>query len=349
MLCALIMAGGSGQRFWPLSTEERPKQLLKLFSDKSMIRETVDRILPIISKDRIFIATNKKQAKGIREELPMISSDNIIVEPAFKDTAAAIGYGALYIKERFKDACMVVLASDHLIKDEKNFRSIILKASDAAMTKECIVTLGIKPSHPETGYGYIYIETDSNIELEQIYPVQKFLEKPNIEKAKTYIAAGNFLWNSGMFIFKAQTILEEIERYMPRHNLVIKELGQLISQGLKGQELSDKAAPYFERFQKISIDFGIMERSMKIKVIPSDFGWNDIGSFTALNAIFKPDINGNVIKNSNIRQVDTSDNTIVTDGFTVGTIGVNNLIIVQSENKLLVCHKDRAQEIKKII
>jgi len=177
MLCAYIMAGGSGERFWPLSTPDRPKQLLKLFSEKSMIRETVDRILPIIPAEHIFIGTNIKQAKGIIEELPMLPEENIVIEPSFKDTAAAIGYGALYIKHRFEDACMVVLASDHLISQQEEFRKTIGLAVKEAVNNDTIVTLGIKPSYPETGYGYI--ETEKKRELGTVNAVERFWEKPN--------------------------------------------------------------------------------------------------------------------------------------------------------------------------
>lgn len=347
MLCAYIMAGGSGERFWPLSTPEKPKQLLKLFSEKSMIRETVDRILPLIPAERIFIGTNIKQAEGILSELPMLPEANIVMEPAFKDTAAAIGYGAMYIKQRVEDACMVVLASDHLIQNPENFRLIIEKAASEAIQNETIVTLGIKPAFAETGYGYI--ETSKNIELEKIYPVERFWEKPNKERAEEYVAAGNFLWNSGMFIFKASTILEEIERYMPRHYQVLEAINEHIVEGLEKEALAEQTAPYFDSFQKISIDFGVMERSVKIKVIPSDFGWNDIGSFSALSDVFIPDQNGNIIRNSALRQLDCKNNIVVSDHYDVGVLGVSDLIIVQTQGKLLVCHKDRAQEIKKIL
>ncbi len=347
MLCAFIMAGGSGQRFWPLSTEEKPKQLLKLFSEKSMIRETVDRILPLIPANNIFIGTNAKQAKAIKEELPMISEENIVIEPAFKDTAAAIGYGALYIKEKVEDACIIVLASDHLIQEEDNFRHILELATKEAEDHDTIVTLGIKPKSPETGYGYI--ETQEHCELESIYDVERFWEKPNKERAETYVASGNYLWNSGMFVFKATTILEEIERYMPRHQLVLDKLATIIKEGHTKEALSDAVADTFERFQKISIDFGVMERSIRIKVIPSDFGWNDIGSFSAFDEVFPRDENGNVVRSTLIRQLDSTDNIIISDHYDVAVIGVEHMVVVQEGKKLLICDKDRAQEIKKLL
>lgn len=347
MLCAYIMAGGSGERFWPLSTPEKPKQLLKLFSEKSMIRETVDRILPLIPPEYIFIGTNIKQSKAIMEELPMIPEENVVIEPDFKDTAAAIGYGAMYIRKRHPDACMVVLASDHLIRDAEQFLKVLENAAEEADANETIVTLGIKPTFPETGYGYI--ETVKAAEPGEIHPIERFWEKPNKERAETYIASGNFLWNSGMFIFKVKTILEEIERYMPRHYSVLEEIGQEIEAGYDKAELADRIAPFFQQFQKISIDYGVMERSVRIRVIPCDIGWNDIGSFGALADVFEADANGNVIRNSKIRQLDARNNIIVSENYDIGVLGVDNLVIIQTEGKLLICDKARAQEIKKIL
>ncbi|MGL6168636.1 MAG: sugar phosphate nucleotidyltransferase, partial [Fusobacteriaceae bacterium] len=215
MLTALIMAGGSGERFWPLSTPTRPKQLLNLFSDKSMIRETVDRILPIISPDKIFIATNILQAEEIIKELSDIPIENIIIEPAFKDTAAAIGYTSLIIEERFKNCGekveVVVLASDHLIAKGDQFCEIIKLAGEEASKSGVIVTLGIKPTHPETGYGYIEVKSDEPILLNTICKVRRFREKPNFETAEEYLASGKFLWNSGMFIFTTETIFKNFE------------------------------------------------------------------------------------------------------------------------------------------
>lgn len=347
MICAYIMAGGFGERFWPLSTSERPKQLLKLLSDKSMIRETVDRILPLIPKEQIFIGTNIKQSEAIMDEIPMIPKENIVIEPAFKDTAAAIGYGALYIKHRIKDACMIVLASDHLIQDEESFRWGLQTAVSEAIFNNSIVTLGIKPSYPETGYGYIQI--DEKFTINNVYSVKKFWEKPNKERAEEYVLEGNYLWNSGMFIFKVDTILEEMKRYMPKHHNILEVINVEIQRNYSGNELAVKTEQYFEKFERISIDFGVMEHSNRIKVIPSDFGWNDIGNFASLKDYLYKDDNGNAIKNTYFKQIDSKDNIIITDGYNVRTIGINNCIIVQTEDKLLICDIKRAQDIKKLL
>lgn len=353
MLTALIMAGGSGERFWPLSTPTRPKQLLSLFSDKSMIRETVDRILPLMSVDKIFIATNVLQAEEVKKELPDIPKENIIIEPIFKDTAAAIGYGSLIIEERFKELAekieVVVLASDHLIKNKNNFREIILKGAKEVRENSTIVTLGIKPDKPETGYGYIEVINNGELILNEIYKVKRFREKPNKEIAEEYMNSGKYLWNSGMFIFTTSTIFKNFEVLMPEHMEIFNEIRLEICKGKIGRELSDSVKKEFYKFEKISIDFGIMEYSKNIRVIPVSIGWNDIGSFTALDEIFIPDENGNIIRDTQTIIYNANENIVISKDCRVSLLGVKNLIVVKSGDNLLISHKDSAQDIKKIV
>lgn len=353
MLIALIMAGGSGERFWPLSTPTKPKQLLSLFSDKSMIRETVDRILPIIPVEKIFIATNILQADEIKKELLDIPEENIIIEPSFKDTAAAIGYTSLIIKEKFKNLNeeieVVVLASDHLIKDEENFRNIILKGAKEASENSTIVTLGIKPDKPETGYGYIEVDNKKPLLLNEIYKVRRFREKPNKDTAEKYLASGKYLWNSGMFIFTTTTIFKNFEVLMPEHMGILNKIKQKINKGKIGLELSNSIKEYFNEFEKISIDFGIMEHSKNIKVIPVSIGWNDIGSFTALSEVFIPDEFGNAIRNTETIICNSTNNIVICKDCLVSLLGVKNLIVIKNGNNILISHKDSAQDIKKIV
>lgn len=356
MLTAIIMAGGSGERFWPLSTPEKPKQLLSIFSDKSMIRETVDRILPIIDSERIFIATNELQVEGIKKELFDIPEENIIIEPAFKDTAAAIGYTSLIIEERFKEKLLenekievVVLASDHLIKEEEIFRNIIQKGAEEATKNSVIVTLGIKPNKPETGYGYIEIKNENQMILNEIYKVKRFREKPNLETAETYVASGKYLWNSGMFIFTTETIFKNFEVLMEEHTEIFKEIRDKIERDLSGLNLTNRVRDLFSKFEKISIDFGVMEYSKNIRVIPVDIGWNDIGSFNALEEVFEKDISGNVIRNSSVREIDSKNNIVVGDGVNISLLGVENLVVVKNGDNILIADKSRTQDIKKLL
>lgn len=347
MLCALIMAGGSGKRFWPLSTEEKPKQLLKLFSDKSMIRETVDRILPLIPAEHIYIATNVNQTIAIKNELPMIPEENFIMEPSVKDTAAAIGYGAMYIKRELDNPTIVVLASDHLVKDGEGFRNTIVLAAKEAEESESIVTIGIKPTRPETGYGYIKVKNE--LVMGEVNNVVSFLEKPSLEIAKDYLEDGSYLWNSGMFVFKTSTILNEIRKYMPKHDRVLKNIAFYFNQDITGETLAKKTKLLFDDFQKISIDYGLMEKTNNIKVIPSDFGWNDIGSYNAFEDVYASDKDKNVVRNSYFEHVNCSGNIILTDNLEIKAIGLENLVIIQSGNKLLICNKYEIDKIKEIL
>lgn len=356
MLAALIMAGGSGERFWPLSTKERPKQLLKLIDpERSMIRVTVDRILPMIPAERIFVGTNVTQAGAIRAELPMLPVENIIVETAFKDTAAAIGYGAIKIKQnlesRFKslneEVTMVVLASDHLIKNEENFRKRLAAATESAERNKSIVTLGIKPTKPETGYGYI--------ETEECYigepaKVKRFWEKPSFERAEKYVEAGNYLWNSGMFIFEINTMMKAFEKYMPKHFKVLEKISKLEVRSYKIEEKEQKVKKFFEEFEKISIDFGIMEKADNIEVIPVDFGWNDIGSYPALDDVFEKDETGTINRNGIVKEFNSKNNIVLgTGNKEIALLGIEDMIVVETVNEILVCKKSEAQNIKKII
>ena len=320
-----------------------------------MIRETVDRILPIIKPENIFIATNIIQAKEIEKELSDIPKENIIIEPLFKDTAAAIGYSSLIIENRFKDELkdnekidVVVLASDHLIKKEKEFRDAILKASEEAEKNSVIVTLGIKPHKPETGYGYIEVN-DKNIELNSVCKVKRFREKPSYETAESYLNAGNYLWNSGMFIFTTETIFKNFEVLMEEHTEIFNKLREILKTNLTGKELSDKVRPYFESFEKISIDFGIMEYSKNIRVIPVDIDWNDIGSFNAFDEIFPKDETGNIVKGQEIKNLDSKNNIVISDDLNISLLGIEDLIIVQNKENLLITKKNRTQDIKKIL
>lgn len=345
-LAVFIMAGGSGERFWPLSTREKPKQLLKLVDkDRSLIRMTVDRVLPIVPAERIFIGTNAIQAKGIAEELPMLPLENIIIEPQFKDTAAAIGFGSVVIGEKYPDATMVVLASDHLIRNEANFCKRILAAAEAAAEKEAIVTLGIKPSRPETGYGYLETE---DCYIGEPTPVIRFWEKPNLQRAESYVASGRYLWNSGMFIFKIATMNQAFAQYLPKHAALLAQIATLGD--AKREHSNAKLNELFGQFEKISIDFGIMEKFHNTLVIPVDFGWNDIGSFPALDDVFDKSENGSVIQGSEVVEVSSSNNIILgKSGKVIATLGVKDLVIVDTENSLLVCSKAEAQSIKKVL
>jgi len=346
MLTFLIMAGGSGERFWPLSTKEKPKQLLKIFSDKSLIRLAYERILPLVDKNQIFIATNEIQVPALKEELNELDDSRIIIEPAFRDTAAAIAYGSTMISKYYENPTVVVLASDHLIADGDEFRKVI-KLAEAEANNGSIVTLGIKPTYPETGYGYIEV---SDSTLNKATKSLGFKEKPKYEIAKEYFESKKYLWNSGMFIFKYETIMNALKKYSPNHFETIESIKPLFNknEGVKTAELvKDK----FMNFEKKSIDFAVMEHASNIMVIPSEFGWNDVGNFLAFEELFKSDENKNVIKNVKCISVDSNNNIIVSNGNyqRVSLLGVTNMIVAVTKDDILICEKNKNQDIKKII
>ena len=243
---------------------------------------------------------------------------------------------------------MVVLASDHLIKEEKEFRKVILIAAKEASENGMIVTLGIKPDKPETGYGYIEVK-DDEIELNSIYKVKRFREKPSQELAESYLASGKYLWNSGMFIFTTDTIFKNFEVLMEEHSTVFKEIKEELKKNLTGEKLSNKVKKYFDKFEKLSIDFGIMEYSKNIRVIPVDIGWNDIGSFNAFDEIFEKDENGNVVRGKEIRELDSKNNIVISDDLNISLLGIENLVIVKKDKDLLITKKNKTQEVKKIL
>lgn len=348
-LVALIMAGGSGERFWPLSTKEKPKQLIKLINpESSLLQMTVERISPLLPLSQIFIATNALQAPAVLEQLPGLPPSNIIIEPSFKDTAAAIGFASVIVSKQFPNCTMVVLASDHLIDDNQLFRKVLEKGAQIAQQEGAIVTLGITPTHPETGYGYLEIE-EANKDRDSIYAtaVKQFCEKPPYETALNYFNSKRYLWNSGIFIFKIEVIMDAFKRLMPSHYSILSQISTL---GNEAREPSStKLIELFNMFQKISIDFGVMEKFEKIVTIPSNFGWNDVGSFSALADIFPLNANGSVVSGTTIREIDSSENIVVsTTGKRVSIVGASNLIIVESENELLICSKEEAQKIKEL-
>lgn len=345
MLTFLIMAGGSGERFWPLSTKEKPKQLLKIFNNKSLIRLALDRIKPLVDINQIFIATNQIQVPALKAELPEVDDSRIIIEPAFKDTASAIAYGSLIISKYYDNPTICVLASDHLITDEEAFRHVLSLAYENA--NDNIITLGIKPTRPETGYGYIEVKDST---LNKLTKAISFKEKPSLDIANEYYESGNYLWNSGMFIFKYNTIIEAFKKHSINHYNTSLKLSKLIDKN-EGINTANKVLDVFNEFEKKSIDYAVMEHADNIMVIPSSFGWNDVGSYLAFDELFNKDENNNVIYNVKSITIDSNDNIIISqnDNHNINLLGISNMVIAITDKELLILPKDRCQEIKKIL
>jgi mannose-1-phosphate guanylyltransferase len=341
----LIMAGGKGERFWPKSRARHPKQLLNLTGNGSMIQETVRRITPIVPTDNIYIITGALYAGPIQQQVPEIPRENIIIEPEGRNTAPCIGLAALMIGRKDPDGVMAVLASDHLINDAAGFRRLLQQGAGVAEKTDGIVTLGIKPDRPETGYGYIKLGQPAP-GFSDVFKVERFTEKPYYETAVEFLANGKYLWNSGMFIWKLATIRRLIAEFMPDLHQGLEIIGQALetpeSNAILGRE--------FAKFEKISIDYGIMERAPQVYVLTADIGWDDVGSWTAIERIKAKDAMGNIIAKSNTALVDVKDCIIEADGEKlIAAIGIKNMIYVETADAVLICPKNRAQDIKLIL
>lgn len=340
---ALIMAGGRGERFWPKSRKNLPKQFLSLTDDgKTMIQLTVERILPLVDMQDIYIATNRDYKKLVREQLPEIPEENILCEPVGRNTAPCIGLGAVHIARKYDDAVMFVLPSDHLIKYNTIFLNTLSDAAEVAEQGENLVTLGITPDYPETGYGYI--KFNPNETLGRAFAVDRFVEKPDMETAKEYLATEQYLWNSGMFIWKISTILHNMKKYLPETYSGLQRIQNAIATADEQSVLEQE----FEAFHSESIDYGIMEKAQNIYILSGSFGWDDVGSWLAVERIRQSNEFGNVIT-GNAVTVDTK-NTIIEGGKKlIATVGIEDLIIVDTEDALLICEKDSAGNIKKVL
>lgn len=340
---ALIMAGGRGERFWPKSRKDNPKQFLSLTgSGKTMIQLTVERIQNIIDIEDIFVVTGKEYKKIVQDQLPKLPSENIICEPMGKNTAPCIGLGAAYIKRKYEDALMVVLPSDHLIKYHNIFERVLLQGMEIAKENKNIVTLGITPDYPETGYGYIKFNPKETYQT--AYKVDCFVEKPDLQKAKAYLVTEEYLWNSGMFLWKISTIWDNIQKFLPD---LAKRLG-IIQCAFGTEEEAEILEKEFAQISGISVDYGIMEKAQDIYTIPCSFGWDDVGSWPAVSRINQKDERGNVI-NGNVITIDTDNSIVEGTGKLIATVGIDDLIVIDTEDAMLICDKSSANDIKKVI
>lgn len=343
-ITAVIMAGGKGERFWPKSRTSLPKQFLSLTDDgKTMIQHTVGRLLPIINFEDIFVVTNKNYTDLVKEQLPELPSENILVEPIGKNTAPCIGLAATVINKRYDDAVMLVLPSDHLIKSNEIYIETLKKAISVAEKNNNLVTIGITPSYPETGYGYINFDkisfTDGG------YKVKKFVEKPDKVKATEYLSSGEYLWNSGMFVWKVSSIMNNYQKFLPdMYEGLLK-----ISDAFGKENFVEVLNSNFKNFESISIDYGIMEKAENIYAVPGDFGWDDVGSWLALERINKKDEDENVVLASDFINVDTKNCVISAGKKTIAAIGLKDLIIVDTDDAILICDKNSAQKVKDVI
>lgn len=338
----VIMAGGQGTRFWPLSRQKKPKQLLNLSGCDLMINETIDRLSGIIEKENMFIVTNQVQADAMAAAVAgKLDTEHILVEPDARNTAACIGYAACEILNKFGDGIMCVFPADHYIADQEEFERILKVVIEEACLGDKLLTIGITPVFASTGYGYMKYSGNSNDVLKK---VEEFKEKPSRGLAKKYLESGTYAWNSGMFVWKVSVILENFKKYLPD----IYQVLMRIYEGMGTREEKRLIQENYPRIPSISVDYGIMERADKVYMVLGDFGWNDVGSWETLNTYYKPDQDGNIGSSDYVR-IDTKDCIQFSEKKLIATIGVNNLIIVETEDALLVCSKDRAQDVKMVV
>lgn len=346
-LAVVIMAGGVGTRLWPMSTEKRPKQFLKLFGDRSLLQKSFDRVSGLAKPENILVLTNESFVPLVKEQLPEIPSENVIGEPMRKDTAAAIALASLICKKRYDNPVMAVMTADHIIEPVSRFQEILMSAVRNAGESGALYTLGIKPTYPATGYGYLQAEevalNDNGIKH---YILSSFKEKPDIRTAVEYISAGNFFWNSGMFVWTVDSIIDEFKLNLPEH---IKLLSNAVPD-YGNLRWAESLSAAFEKLDGISIDFGIMEKAANVRMVASDFSWNDVGGWPALEEYLEKDVTGNT-HSGRIETFEAESNMVINENGeeTVALVGVKDLIIVRAGNSTLVAHKNSTEDIKKLV
>lgn len=347
MIYAVIMAGGSGTRFWPRSTQKKPKQFLNLFGGHTMIQETVNRLEGFISPENVLVVTNDNYVEIVADQLPATKKQDIIGEPVAKNTAPCVAAAAAQLYRKDPESVMVVLPADHRISNSKEFISVLSAAVETAKTENSLVTIGIKPNRPETGYGYIRF--DENTELEKrgrsVYKVRNFTEKPELAAAQSFLKSGDYLWNSGMFIWKTSSVLEAFKTYLPE---VYSETKKLMDSEIT-QEAIDQ---FYHSCPSVSIDYGIMEKAETVHVVPGDFGWNDVGSWVAVHELTDKDRDGNAVavKDTPVSIQNSSNNLIhSSSGKIIALVGVDNLAVVETDEAILVVNLEQAQGVKNVV
>ena len=322
---AVILSGGSGERFWPLSTPEHPKQFLSVFGGKSLIRQSVNRLKGVVPAENILVVTAKTLAKATYRELPELPRKNVLLEPCRRDTAAAVATACTEVDRRGgENAVAAILTADHLMKNEKAFRKILLLAADAAARSDDIVTMGVKPTYPATGFGYIKVGAPSG----KVFRAERFVEKPNEATARKYLKSGRYVWNAGMFVWRVSTMKSALRRFAP----------QLV--GITPKD--------YENLPKISFDYAVMEKADNVLVTSGDFGWDDVGTWTAADRHLKTDGRRNAIRGG-VTLLDCENSVAVAEGANIAALGVKDIVIVTTRDSVLVASKDRVQDLKKLL
>ncbi len=345
----IIMAGGVGSRFWPLSRTDHPKQFLDILGmGKTLLQQTYGRFLKVFDKENILVVTNEIYGDLVKEQLPGLAEDNILLEPLRRNTAPCIAYASYKIKQRSSKASMIVAPSDHLIIKENKFIQVVQQGLEFVEEQEALLTLGITPSRPETGYGYIQVDKDSRpkSKMKNLYKVKTFTEKPDIEMARVFIESGEFYWNAGIFFWSLPSILNALEQYLP-------DISMVFSDGQDNYNTEGERAFIVDAYaecKNISIDYGIMEKAEKVHVITSEFGWSDLGTWGSLHEQIKKDEHGNSIVGDLVIKYDLKGCLVNVPGDKLVVLqGLKDYIVVESEGILLVCKMEDEQKIKNFV
>lgn len=344
-VAALIMAGGRGERFWPKSTSRLPKQFLSLADDgETMIQKTVKRLESLVAPEDTFVVTNASFKHLVQEQLPEIPSENILCEPTGRNTAPCIGLGAVHMRSRYGDAVMVVLPSDAMIHPAECFRVSLKHAINIAEQDGAMVTLGITPTSPNTGYGYIQYDRQHSLDSNGACRVLRFVEKPDLSTAQRYLSSGDYLWNSGMFVWRVSTILEQLKCFIPENSVRLERIASAIGKDNEQAVLADE----YEHMVNISIDYGVMEKAERITVLPTTFAWDDVGSWLAIERMQPKDESHNVLQ-GDVVSIGCHHCIIQNSGGLVAAVGMENTVIVNTGNITLVCEKNSVGDIPKVL
>ncbi len=341
----LIMAGGSGTRFWPRSKTQKPKQYLNIFGESSLLQDTIKRFATFTEKENIYIVSSATQAKVLEEQTPMLPKQNLIYEPVGRNTLPCIGLAAMYAERENPDGIMVVSPSDHLITNNQLFEDTVLAAVKIADKRDGIVTIGITPSYPATGYGYVKTKEDiTGSEKIAQFKVERFVEKPDEKTASEYLKQGGFYWNSGLFVFKVSVFLEAVEKFAPELYADLRK----IQTDFGNPTYEETLDTIYRAVKGISVDYGIMEHADNIFLVEGNFDWNDLGSWESVYLTDKKDENGNAGSGEALL-VDTKNSYVYSDKNLVAVVGLEDVIVVQDGNTTLVCKRDKAEDVKKIV
>ncbi len=344
MLHSVVIAGGVGTRFWPLSRKHRPKQVADLLGEGPMIEQTLRRIEPLMPLDRRWIVTNREQMELIRQVVPDFPDRQFILEPMGRNTAPAIGLAAVRLLHHDPDAVMIVLPADHRIENVEEFRAVLSKAAELVRESDVLVTIGIKPTRPETGYGYIQVEKHSKPLVDDVFKVKTFAEKPTLQIAQSFVQSGEFLWNSGIFVWRADAIMKQIAEHLPQWYSGLQE----IADGIGTDREAEVTRVVFQALKGISIDYGVMEHAPHVAVVRGTFGWSDVGSWDEVWRLMPHDAKG-VSTRGNALAVDTKNSLVLAQDRLIALVGLDNVIVVDAGDAILICPREKSQDVRAVV